>query len=341
MSLFDYDPEGHSLVLADGRELLVHDGRTEGPRWRIEVGARLVGVGSNLLSIVSLDEVGQLTIWSHETATEVRSVALAVPATGLVHDAEGRCGAIHPGGVITLVGGDPLEHAVPGATAAAFAADGALLVGTGEGTLHRFDAQGALVGTAQVPGPVADIAYGAGFFLIANGGSVHRLDGLEVSHVTNAPEGAPVKHAAVNEDGSRIALSAGDQQVYVLEYPSRETEGHAIYGDRTINGLAFGPGDWFGVGLDGGDGNKFDLRTGATHRTDTHPGRQHNRWILMNGFGHAEPEPAPRPAQPVPAPRPTGGVVAPPEPGMPQGMKIFLAVAAVVLIVSLIAIGMS
>lgn len=340
MSLFDYDPEGHSIVLADGRELLVHDGATEAPRWRTEVGARLVGVGSNLLSIVSLDDTGQLTIWSHETATEVRSLALGVPATALVHDAEGRCGAVHPGGVITMVGGDPKEHAVPGATAAAFGSDGSLVVGTGDGSLHRFDAEGNPVGTAQVPGAVADIAHGAGFFLVANGGSVHRLDGLEVSHVTNAPEGAPVRGVASSPDGSRIALHVGDTQVFVLAYPSRETEGHAQYGDRTINGIAFGPGDWFGVGLDGGDGNKFDLRTGATHRTDTHPGRQHNRWILMSGFGKAE-EPAP--ARPAPAPARTAAppVGPPPAEGMPKQMMIFLAVAAVILILSLVAVGMS
>lgn len=341
MSLFDYDPEGHSLVLADGRELLVHDGGTEAPRWRTELGARLVGVGSNLLSIVSLDEVGRLTLWSHETATEVRSLDLGVPATALVHDAEGRCGAVHPGGVVTAVGGDPIEHAVPGATAAAFGADGQLLVGTADGSLHRFDAEGNPTGSAQVPGAVADVAWNAGgFFLVANGGSVHRVDGLEVSHVTNAPEGAPVRGVASSPDGSRIALHVGDQQVFVLTYPARETEGHAAYGDRTINGIAFGPGDWFGVGLDGGDGNKFHLRTGATHRTDTHPGRQHNRWVLMSGFGHPE-EPPARQAPAQPAPLPTAATLGPPEPGMPMGMKVFLGVAILLLVVSLVAIGMS
>lgn len=305
MSGFDYDEEGHSIVIADGSELLVYDGASEAPRWRADAGAPLVGVGSNAITIVSLDANGVFGMWSHETATQVRSVPLGVPATALAHDFEGRCAAVHPGGVISLVGGEPRAIAVPGATAAAFGSDDTLLVGTGDGALHRFDAQGNPTGTARVPGPVHAIAWNTGgFFLVANGGSIHRLDGLEVSHVTNAPEGAPIRDVVCSLRGDRVGLQAGDHLAVVIAYPSRETVGHAQYADRTISGLAFGPGEWLGVGLDKGDGNKFDMATGATHRTDTHPGRPHNRWLLISAFGPPRSEPAPaRRSGPDPARR--------------------------------------
>ncbi|AKF09849.1 hypothetical protein [Sandaracinus amylolyticus] len=293
MSRMDYDEEGHSIVLADGAELLVYDGASEAPRWRVDVGAPLVGVGSNAIAIVSLDANGVFGTWSHETATQVRSVALGVSATALAHDFDGRCAAVHPGGVISLVGGEPRAIDVPGATAAAFASDDTLLVGTRDGALHRFDAQGAPAGTSRVPGPVHAIAWNAGgFFLVANGGSLHRLDGLDVSHVTNAPDRAPIRDVACSPRGDRVALQAGDGLAVVLAYPSRETLGHAEYGDRTISGLAFGPGAWLGVGLDRGDANKFDMSTGAVHRTEPHPGRPRNRWLLMSAFGPPRNAPA-------------------------------------------------
>ncbi|UJR86712.1 hypothetical protein [Sandaracinus amylolyticus] len=294
MSRMDYDEEGHSIVIADGSELLVYDGASEAPRWRTDVGAPLVGVGSSAIAIVSLDASGVFAMWSHETATQVRSVPLGVPATALAHDFDGRCAAVHPGGVVSLLGGAPRAIDVPGATAAAFGSDDTLLVGTRDGALHRFDAQGHPTGTTRVPGPVHAIAWNAGgFFLVANGGSLHRLDGLEVAHVTNAPERAPIRGVVCSARGDRVGLQAGDHLAVVLAYPSRETVGHAQYADRTISGLAFGPSAWFAVGLDQGDGNKFDMATGAVHRTDPHPGRRLNRWVLMSAFGPPRSEPAP------------------------------------------------
>lgn len=62
MSGFDFDEEGHSIVIADGAELLVYDGNTEGPRWRADTGAPLVGVGSTAVVVVSLDVAGTLRL---------------------------------------------------------------------------------------------------------------------------------------------------------------------------------------------------------------------------------------------------------------------------------------
>src|SRR5687767_2252198 len=40
-----YDKRGASFALADGAELLLHDGDSEAPLWRATLGAPIVGVG--------------------------------------------------------------------------------------------------------------------------------------------------------------------------------------------------------------------------------------------------------------------------------------------------------
>ena len=50
---------------------------------------------------------------------------------------------------------------------------------------------------------------------------------------------------------------------------------------RSVEGVAFGPDVWLGAALDGGDGNKVNLATGAYHRTDPHEGRARNTWDVV------------------------------------------------------------
>jgi hypothetical protein len=69
-------------------------------------------------------------------------------------------------------------------------------------------------------------------------------------------------------------------EVTVLSLPEGQKVGTISYPDRLVEGVAFGPDVWLGVGLDRGDGNKINLTTGACHRTDTHAGRPHNAWAL-------------------------------------------------------------
>src|SRR5690606_25794088 len=99
-------------------------------------------------------------------------------------------------------------------------------------------------------------------------------------------------------DGDALALALGDALVVVLSWPARDTIAQLHYVDRAVTGLHFGPAPWLAIGLDGGDGNKFDLRTGDLHRTDTQPGREHRRWLVRVSVAPpaAAPPPAPPPA---------------------------------------------
>lgn len=84
----------------------------------------------------------------------------------------------------------------------------------------------------------------------------------------------------LDANGGRLAAQLSDRAVTLYAWPSLHIETQIEYVERVVRGLAFGPGNWLGVGLDHGDGNKIDVVTSATHRTDTHPGRTHRSWLL-------------------------------------------------------------
>ena len=96
----------------------------------------------------------------------------------------------------------------------------------------------------------------------------------------------PIGSMACAESG-HIAVRLGTTIALVLAWPSRETDATITYFDRAITDLCFGPDPWLGIGMDQGDGNKIDLETGATCRTDTHPGRDHHSWAVKVSAGHA------------------------------------------------------
>ena len=85
----------------------------------------------------------------------------------------------------------------------------------------------------------------------------------------------PIQSLACSPGGHYIAMQLGASLILVLEYPSRETDSQVRYPDRTITGVRFGPHPWLGVGMDLGDGNKFNLDTGGTHRTTAVLPRHH------------------------------------------------------------------
>jgi hypothetical protein len=104
-------------------------------------------------------------------------------------------------------------------------------------------------------------------------GAVRRVTGLG---------GTTLKAVAANERGTLVALQAGDDLAVVIAWPSRDTAANLRYPERKITGLALGSGALW-IGLDRGDGNKLDLGSGDLYRTDPHPGRPLERWLVATG----------------------------------------------------------
>jgi pimeloyl-ACP methyl ester carboxylesterase len=60
---FAYDRSGRILAIADGGELLVHDGPTEAPRWRQTCESAITALAAIADRVVTTDAAGRLALW--------------------------------------------------------------------------------------------------------------------------------------------------------------------------------------------------------------------------------------------------------------------------------------
>jgi len=315
-NLCAYDAAGAVLVLCDGRQILVHGGRDESPLWKVDLLSDPVGLAAVGGTVVTLEASGTLSFWSADQGAPLGTLLVGGLVGGLVGDpvegaptalaaARDRAlfAAVLPGGVAVVErDGEPRVIPCEGATAAAFTADGArLAVGSASGEIRILTAGGDPVGSARLDGPVASLCWfpaGTGMWLATSGDRVLRLgpEGGTPEHVTRARDMTPDCLSA-SADGSMFAVRLTAGLMMAFAYPSRETVVQLDYTARTITGVAFGPGRRLGVALAGGDGNFVDIPGGQLLRTDTFPGRTHNRWLV--GVVIEPSRLAPAPAQPA------------------------------------------
>lgn len=301
-----YDRSGRTLVLADGSELLVHDGPSEGPLWRRECAAPLVAVGATPMEVIAVDRDGEITWFEPDREAVRASASVGEPVRAAAVSPDGHVLVAMSGGARVFAPAGPgVQVAFTGARAVAWGPAGRFLVAGEDGRVGEFAADGAPGATATLDGPPVAAAHDArGFWVVATASKLLRLQGGALHHLTNAPADMPVRAVACSEDGSQIAMALGDSLALVLSWPERDTVGQLRYLDRRVEGLAFGPDPWLAIALDGGDGNKLDLQTGALHRTDTQPGRTHRRWMVQVSVDPAQmpTQRAPAPVAPAPSP---------------------------------------
>lgn len=332
-----YDRTGSLIVLTDGAELLVHDGPSEGPLWRRDCGAPLVAVGATSDAVIAVDRNGRVQWFDArrdniqatvDTRAKVRAAAVSAGGEVVVlTDSDAR--------VLTREG-ERLVLPWPDGRAAAWSSDRRLVLTDAEGKAGEFDSLGNFLRGVQLEPAIAAVAWNPqGFWVLASGTKIIRWDGEGMHHLTGGPE--DIAAVACSADGSRIAITLKDNFVLVLSWPARDTVGQLNYLDRKVDGLAFGPAPWLAVGLVGGDGNKFNLLGGSLNRTDTHPGRQHNRWTV--GVTCEPPnEPAAATTPPPQPAEPTRPAYAPPaEPAAPAKSS---SVATIVTVLVVVLVGL-
>ena len=185
------------------------------------------------------------------------------------------------------------------ASALAFSVDGrTLAVGTEAGDVIMFSLDAPTVPAApeevqppadtQVPertfaahgvGAVADlVAHPSGTWIAAGARGVFTVTAEGAQRLDKLPSGA--LRACFDATGATLAVQRSDRAIAVYAWPALSVVARIEYTERPVRGIAFGPENWLGVALDGGDGNKIDIVTSATHRTDTAPGRTHRSWTL-------------------------------------------------------------
>jgi hypothetical protein len=297
-----YTPDEHLLLTLDGVELLAYDAQTEGPKWRLTFAHRLVAALFVDAGVLPASQ------GSNPWRSSAGRYVVAVDAEGGVHTIDPTLGqetgtlgpfgkpagvATGAGGVFALAteerlylwrSGERTEIPSRATTALAFSNDGATLaLGAADGSLRFLSATASTppVETfcAVVHGGVTDLVQHPGGTWVACGKTgVSTVTASGPQRVERLPAG--VMRVRIDGNGKRLAAQLSDRVVAVYAWPSLEVELRVEYVERVVRGLSFGPSDWLGLALDHGDGNKIDILTSATHRTDTHPGRTHRSWLL-------------------------------------------------------------
>ncbi|MEM9073105.1 MAG: hypothetical protein AAGE52_31665 [Myxococcota bacterium] len=276
MTIFAY--HGREILMAEGADVLAHDGSTEAPTWSASLGAPVLGLATWTEGSVAVSESGEGRRFG-PSGDEVERFETD-GAVGFAAATLSPHWAVLGGTAVHRSGGGPVDLPGP-ATAIAVAENGSVAVG-GNGSFWVLEEEWVAVSLPHVE--VRHIhAVADGSWLVCNGPDVLRVRGESATRLPIDLEQPPT-FAAQSPDGQTIAVVWGDVAVTLVD-PAGTSKGQIIYGDKTVTGVAFGPSPWLGVGLSGGDGNKINLATGAVHRTDTHPGRQHNRWMLLANVG--------------------------------------------------------
>jgi hypothetical protein len=282
---FAIAPDGGTLAAGDGPELLVWRG-DGAPAWKRFTDGILVGVAVGSDLIVTVDSEGRLVRWRRTDGEQLDLIQLDAP-----RPAELRLG---PGGVIGVLcdtgvvvlalGQAPSLVAAPGASAFGFGPGGASVgIGTGSGQFTAIElATGAAWGSLELPAGVRGVDWSAlGHWLVGADRMLYRVKG-DATAVEAAMTGAdtPIDAVRCSESGL-IAAARTEDRVELYELHTNRPIGEFVL-RRRIGGIAFGSGLALAIGLDDGDGNVVELGTGASFRTEPHPGRGRNTWRLKN-----------------------------------------------------------
>ncbi|MEQ1503231.1 MAG: hypothetical protein ABMB14_13425, partial [Myxococcota bacterium] len=173
---------------------------------------------------------------------------------------------------------------MPGATAFAFGPNGASVgIGTAAGTFTAIEvATGAAWGSVQLPAGITGVGWTAlGAWIVGADRMLYRVNG-EGAKVEAAITGAdtPIASVACSGNGLIVAARTTDR-VELYELHANKPIGEFLL-RRSIGAIAFGPALTLAIGLDDADGNVVELGTGASFRTEPHPGRGRNTWRLEN-----------------------------------------------------------
>ena len=299
-----YDEDSHFLLVLDKTELCAYDAATEAPRWQTSFDEQTL-FSVSFAHPSALPPMGGANPW-REAASD--RIAIVVDAQGGIHATEltrgQRLGSLPPFGKpravasstanqqFALAAGNQVHiwHAgvvrevlLERVAALSFSRDGkTLAIGTEDGQFFTTSLDGASappesivrgIGTvtaiASHPDGIWFVTSEAGAFQIANGRS---------SRIDKIPAGA--QRVVFDGPGKRIAVQRHDRALAAYSWPALSVIARVEYIERPIRGVSFGAENWLGIALDHGDGNKIDVVTSATHRTDTAPGRQHRSWLL-------------------------------------------------------------
>lgn len=288
---FAYDRSGSVIVTVDGTEVLVASASDGAPLWHLRCSDEIVGVGSTEEEVVVLDATGNL-IWSNaETGAENDRVKLDGKPLSLAVDGDGVAAVVLSGTVSLIDPGDrPRKLKVAHARRVAWSVDGTrFAVGTRDGRVAVFEEETlAELGSVELESGVLDLCFVApdswlaatteGLFLLDDEAN----DSQRFAEKLLRGEGnEPVDAVASSEDGLLVALRQGQHRLSIVSQDGTLAATVKVP-DRELHGVAFGPHPWLGIGLDGGDVNRVNLRAGTVKQVEPHPHRSNamEPWVV-------------------------------------------------------------
>lgn len=292
-NLFAYSSDGRVLVIAQEREVLVYSGTDESPLWRCQCDTSIVAVGANSQYVLALEENGRVNFWDGLTGESHQNVNTNSPVLGMAVAPNGDCAVISTD-CVSLVHNASVIQSVKLAsiTAVAWSANGSLLAcaeSNGRLAVYQRCNQPEPLATQPLARtylkvPILSIASNPeGSWLATAGNAVWQLDPQRAySNALMSNTQQPPQLVAISPDGRLLAFTMGQREIIAMHLNPTAFAGTITYADRTVTGMAFGPDSRLGIGLDTGDGNIVDFSKpqGAIARTDPHPGRPLNRWLL-------------------------------------------------------------
>jgi hypothetical protein len=281
-----FDSAGVHLVTADGCDLLVHKAADESPAWRATFAEPVVGIAVHGTCVLAVDAGGKLRRFDRR-GKRLESLRVGKAAEGLRVARDGTAATWREGGVAVLrPGGEVLSLKLAGVTCAALSPSGdELLAATGAGLVLIETSTGRKTRKLETVAQ-AVAALDEGGWLVAVGSKVLSFGpGSRPTPLLDVGVEEPVSSLTVSDGGDLLGLTYGvNARVFTL--PRGEQLASASWATEAISPVVFGPSPWFAVGIDKGDANILNLTsddpaTGAVRRTDPHPGRPRNSWVVV------------------------------------------------------------
>ncbi|MFT3711940.1 MAG: hypothetical protein QM817_30230 [Archangium sp.] len=322
------------FVTADENLVLGYDSADQGPTWLTPAPSKVLQVVMSADRVHALCEGGVILELALKNGEKLSSQTVE-GARDIVLTSSGALAIVTAQGVMF----EATTLNVPDAVHAAFSGDGRqAVVVNGQGVLKLFELPGATeVRSLAIDQPAkATLAYwnplGPCWLVIA-GTHVKNvkadLTGLDIFVSFESPFGA----LAVERTGRIVAARAG-KSALVIGFPKRESISSLTYfEDKNPGGVGFGPGSWVGVAIGNGDANTVDMTQEGVCRSDPHPGRVRNRWMLSvsvkpAAYQQVLARPGAGGVAATSAPPPPSGWVGPSQPAAPSAPPASPASAA-------------
>lgn len=282
--LFCFDTQW--MFGADGVEVLTYRTADEEPTWRFAARSPITAVALSAGNAIALASDGTVG-WFDAATGHLRGSSSAPPSPrDLAADTWGNAAVVYRDSLVLLDANGARPIAAPSGalfTTASFGVQSRIVaVGSESGHVHFFDANSGQHGAtvAVFNAAIRSLtAVAADRWLATAGDSVFEVTMAGAARFTGVP--GEVLGCVVFDPNTRVfGLQFGDDGAVFLEYQTKNTRLTVTYPERKVRGLGVMGPYGYGVGMDLGDANRFDLQL-QTCRTEPHQGRPRNRWVVM------------------------------------------------------------